>query len=47
MHFHYAFRAKTQYVIHEKIFTNCTLEYTLAMVDTTFREVNMENKVDG
>ncbi len=29
---------------HGKIFTNCTLESTLRMIDTTFREVNLENK---
>ena len=33
---------KVAHLIYEKIFTNCTLEYTLTMLDTTIREVNMD-----
>jgi len=36
------FKGKQDFCLCDKIFTNCTLEYTLAMLDTNFREVNME-----
>jgi hypothetical protein len=39
-----AFRVKMFLSNLGKTFTNCTLEYTLSMLDTTFREVKMENK---
>lgn len=38
------FSGKSPFVLCGELFTNCTLEYTLTMLDTTFREVTMENK---
>jgi hypothetical protein len=41
--FHAIFSRKWSIKGSEELFTNCTLEYTLAMLDTNLREVNMEN----
>jgi hypothetical protein len=40
--FHVVFREKDSQPRYEKIFTNCTLENTFAMLDTTIREVNLD-----
>jgi hypothetical protein len=39
---HVVFRKKVTPWQFEKTFTNCTLENTFAMLDTTIREVNLE-----
>lgn len=42
-HLYAVFSRKKSIEGFEELFTNCTLEYTLAMLDTNLREVNMEN----
>ena len=37
-----AIREKASRLYNDKIFTNCTLENTFAMLDTTIREVNLD-----
>jgi hypothetical protein len=42
--FYVVFREKFSWLYYGKIFTNCTLENTFAMLDTTIREVNLKNR---